>query len=148
MVVSTRKTVDALPAWNRLQLEVGRIGVRAAEMYEGYLHSKAEGTAARGGEASRPPNLSPEGAGRSGALREAKRRNGIPAGQQPKQVRPNQDRRGNPQPGKQYDFENPRGPEYPDITIRDDAAGHDFGPGAPQNRGPHFNDPDGNHYDY
>ncbi|WP_424823298.1 hypothetical protein [Pseudomonas viridiflava] len=32
--------------------------------------------------------------------------------------------------------------------MRDDAGGHDFGSGNPQNRGSHFNDEAGNHYDY
>ena len=34
------------------------------------------------------------------------------------------------------------------VRIRDDAGGHDFGAGDPQNRGRHFNDEAGNHYDY
>ncbi|WP_371264409.1 HNH/endonuclease VII fold putative polymorphic toxin [Pseudomonas sp. NFACC43] len=34
------------------------------------------------------------------------------------------------------------------VRIRDDARGHDFGVGNPQNRGSHFNDEIGNHYDY
>lgn len=34
------------------------------------------------------------------------------------------------------------------VRIRDDAGGHDFGSGNPQNRGSHFNDEAGNHYDY
>ena len=46
---------------------------------------------------------------------------------------------------KQYTFKDPNGKE---IIIRDDAEGHFFGEGNPQNRGPHFNDPAGNHYDY
>jgi filamentous hemagglutinin len=94
--------------------------------------------------------LSPHGAGRSGAFNEAKRNAGIPVSQQPSEVRPNVDRRGNPQPGYQYDFEitQPGGGEPKTVTIRDDAAGHFFGEGNNQNRGPHFNDPAGNHYDY
>jgi hypothetical protein len=35
-----------------------------------------------------------------------------------------------------------------EVRDRDDAAGHNYGPGDPQDRGPHFNDPAGNHYDY
>jgi filamentous hemagglutinin len=33
-------------------------------------------------------------------------------------------------------------------TIRDDVGGHNYGPADIQNRGPHFNDESGNHYDY
>ena len=90
---------------------------------------------------NRPPNLSPKNAGRRGAFREAKRKNGIPVGEQPKSILPNVDKRGNPQPGKIYEFEN-------GIRIRDDSKGHEFPDDPSQNRGPHFNDPDGNHYDY
>jgi RHS repeat-associated protein len=95
---------------------------------------------------SPPPNMSPSGAGRRGAFREAKRRNGIPVSQQPAAVGPNLDRRRKVQPGRQYEF-NVAGREDP-ITIRDDAGGHYFGPNDPQNRGPHFNDEAGDHYDY
>ncbi len=35
-----------------------------------------------------------------------------------------------------------------EIGIRNDSNGHFYGPGNPQNRGPHFNDPNGGHYDY
>ena len=90
-----------------------------------------------------PPNLSPEGAGRRGAFREAKRNNDIPVGQRPS-VKPNVDRRGRPQPGKQYEFGTPDGKK----TIRDDAGGHNYPDDPGQNRGPHFNDNAGNHYDY
>lgn len=83
--------------------------------------------------------MSPEGAGRSGAFNEAKRNAGVPVSQQPSEVRPNVDRRGNPQQG---------GGKPKTVTIRDDAAGHFFGEGNTQNRGPHFNDPAGNHFDY
>lgn len=34
------------------------------------------------------------------------------------------------------------------IKIRDDAGGHNFGIGDPQNRGPHFNNEAGDHFDY
>ena len=90
---------------------------------------------------NRPANLSPEGAGRNGAFREAKRKNNIPVSEQPKKVKPNADRRGKKHPGKIYEFEN-------GIEIRDDAAGHIFKDDPFQNRGPHFNDPNGNHFDY
>jgi hypothetical protein len=92
-----------------------------------------------------PPNMSPAGAGRQGAFNEAKRQNNIPTSQQPASTTPNVDRRGNPQPGRQYKFRDANGNE---VIIRDDAAGHNYGPDNPQNRGPHFNDPAGNHYDY
>ncbi|WP_157203455.1 HNH/endonuclease VII fold putative polymorphic toxin [Methylomicrobium album] len=39
-------------------------------------------------------------------------------------------------------------PTYTTIRIRDDSGGHNFGAGNIQNRGPHFNDEIGNHYDY
>lgn len=89
----------------------------------------------------KPENQSPEGAGRKGAFREAKRKNNIPVSEQPNKVRPNVDRRGNKQPGRIYEFDN-------GVVIRDDAAGHVFGDNPYQNRGPHFNDPSGNHFDY
>ena len=98
---------------------------------------------------NRPPNLSPEGAGRRGAFREAKRQAGVPTSQQPSRVLPNVDRRGNPQLGKIYEFDVPAsGGGTRTIRIRDDAGGHNFGPGNPQNRGSHFNDPAGGHFDY
>ncbi|MGN7440498.1 HNH/endonuclease VII fold putative polymorphic toxin [Pseudomonas lactis] len=34
------------------------------------------------------------------------------------------------------------------VRIRDDAGGHDFGAENSQNRGSHFNDESGKHYDY
>ncbi len=96
-----------------------------------------------------PPNLSPPGAGRRGAFREAKRKSGVPVGQQPSAVRKNVDRRGKSQPGRQYDFEVPdSGGGTKTVTIRDDAGGHYYSKGDPQNRGPHFNDPSGGHFDY
>ena len=85
--------------------------------------------------------MSPEGAGRNGAFREAKRKNNIPVSEQPDKVKPNVDRRGNPQPGKIYEFKN-------GVETRDDAGGHIFEDDPFQNRGPHFNVPSGNHFDY
>ncbi|WP_238550309.1 HNH/endonuclease VII fold putative polymorphic toxin [Dickeya dadantii] len=100
-------------------------------------------------EGNRPENLSPEGAGRSGAFNEAKRRSGIPVSQSPDRVLPNVDKRGNSQPGKIYEFDVPKsGGGTQTIQIRDDANGHFFGERDIQNRGPHFNDQKGNHYDY
>jgi RHS repeat-associated protein len=98
---------------------------------------------------NRPPNMSPPGAGRRGAFREAKRRSEIPVSQQPSRVLQNVDRRGHPQPGRIYEFDVPDdGGGFKTVRLRDDAGGHNFGPNDPQNRGPHFNDEAGNHYDY
>ena len=96
-----------------------------------------------------PPNLSPNGASRTGAFKEAKRQSGIPTSQQPSKVSPNFDKRGNVQPGRSYEFEVPAsGGGTKTVTIRDDAGGHYFGRGDRQNRGPHFNDEAGGHFDY
>ncbi|MBN3804325.1 filamentous hemagglutinin N-terminal domain-containing protein [Paraburkholderia sp. Ac-20336] len=101
------------------------------------------------GDGAPPPNLSPDGAGRGGAFNEAKRNAGIPVSQQPVEVRPNVDRQGNVQPGYQYVYEVPaEGGRTKEVIIRDDVGGHFFGKNDPQNRGSHFNDPAGNHYDY
>ena len=98
---------------------------------------------------AKPLNLSPPGAGRKGAFREAKRQSGIPITQQPNRVLQNLDRRGNPQPGKIYEFKVPaKDGGTKTVRIRDDAGGHDFGKGDSQNRGAHFNDDADNHYDY
>ncbi|WP_312060133.1 HNH/endonuclease VII fold putative polymorphic toxin [Pantoea septica] len=100
-------------------------------------------------EGDRPANLSPEGSARAGAFNEAKRQSGIPVSQSPSKVHPNVDKRGNPQPGYIYEFDVPKsGGGTEKIYIRDDAGGHFFGEDNPQNRGSHFNDPKGNHYDY
>lgn len=98
------------------------------------------------GKGARPPSLSPEGAGRNGAFREAKRKNDIPVTQHPSSVEPNVDKRNKPQPGRIYKFD--RGRDQPPVTIREDSGGHFFGPNDPQNRGPHFNDDKKRHYDY
>ncbi len=97
----------------------------------------------------KPPNLSPSGASRSGAFNEAKRQSGVPVSQQPSRVSPNIDKRGNIKPGKTYEFDIPTaGGGTKTVKIRDDANGHNYGPGNSQNRGPHFNDKIGNHFDY
>ena len=97
----------------------------------------------------RPKNLSPDGARRQGAFNEAKRQSGIPTSQQPSRTYPNVDRRGNPQPGQIYEVDLPQeGGGVKKVIIRDDAKGHFFGEDNPQNRGPHFNDYKGGHYDY
>jgi len=100
-------------------------------------------------EGDKPANLSPEGAGRSGAFNEAKRQSGIPVSKHPDRVTPNYDRRGKLQPGKNYEFDTrDENGNIKTIIIRDDSKGHFFGDNDPQNRGPHFNDDLGNHYDY
>jgi len=64
-------------------------------------------------------------------------------------VGPNLDKRGNVQPGKSYEFEVPaKGGGTKTVKVRDDAGGHDFGPGNSQNRGSHFNNEAGDHFDY
>lgn len=114
-----------------------------------YVITSVNGNQATDSTGAPPPNMSPDGAGRSGAFNEAKRAAGIPVSQQPSAVYPNTDKRGNPQPGYQYEYSVPTpGGGTQTVIIRDDAAGHSFGDGNPQNRGPHFNDPAGNHYDY
>ena len=93
----------------------------------------------------KPENKTPDGAGRKGALREAKRNNGVPTSQPPEEQSPNYDKRGNRQPGRQYRY---RDTEGNPVNIRDDAGGHQYLDDPNQNRGPHFNDEAGNHYDY
>jgi filamentous hemagglutinin len=79
--------------------------------------------------------MSPPGAGRSGAFDEAERQSGIPVNQQPIRVLPNVDKRGDPQPGKIYEFEVPAsGGGTRTVRVREDAGGHDFGAGNSQNR--------------
>lgn len=108
-----------------------------------------KGDSNKGAESAAPPNLSPEGSGRSGAFNEAKRGNGVHTSQSPDRVLPNEDRRGNRQPGCTYEFDVPAsGSGTTTVGIGDDADGHNFGEGNSQNRGPHFNDAAGNHYDY
>ena len=100
-------------------------------------------------KATKPANLSPPGAGRSGAFREAKRQSGIPVSQQPSRVTQNIDKRGNTQPGKTYEFDvTGEGGKRRTVNVRDDAGGHNYGNGNSQNRGSHFNDDAGNHFDY
>ncbi|EKQ53037.1 MULTISPECIES: putative cell wall binding protein [unclassified Clostridium] len=68
---------------------------------------------------SRPPNLSPKGAGRNGAFREAKSNSGMPVTEQPKKVTLAVDKRGNRIPGTDYDFGDGK-------VIRDHSGGHEF----------------------
>ena len=117
--------------------------------FEYLIASVKGGNQASDSAGAPPPNMSPDGAGRQGAFNEAKRQSGIPVSQQPSAVYPNTDRRGNVQPGYQYEYTVPvEGGGTRTVIIRDDANGHFFGEANPQNRGPHFNDPAGNHYDY
>ncbi len=56
---------------------------------------------------------------------------------QPKEVRPNTDKRGNIQPGKQYVYEVPKaGGGTKTVVIRDDSKGHIDKDDPSQNRGP------------
>jgi hypothetical protein len=99
-------------------------------------------------QGSRPPNLSPEGAGRSGAFRQAKRDAGIPMGQQPLGETLNEAKNSTKvNPGRVYQFTDPAGGPKP-LDIRDDILGHKYKGDGSQDRGPHFNGPDGGHYDY
>ena len=96
----------------------------------------------------KPADKSRPGSGRNGALREARRQNGVPtSGGTPEggNEGPNRNRLGEVVAGREYTYRDGQGRE---VRIRDDAAGHNYGEGDPQNRGPHFNDPAGNHYDY
>jgi len=85
-----------------------------------------------------PENLSPKGAGRRGAFRQAKRDMGIPVSRQPDAVLPNYSKQGKLMPGRVYKF----GDEY----IRDDVIGHSFSDGGAFGR--HFNTPYDGHYFY
>jgi hypothetical protein len=100
-------------------------------------------------EGTRPPDLSPPGAGRRGAFNEAKRQSGIPTSQQPSRVLPNINKQGKIVEGRVYEFEvATEGGGVRTIRIRDDAGGHFYKDDPLQNRGPHFNDEAGNHFDY
>ena len=112
--------------------------VGAAEVL---VHNDNCGQGAGNDGGNKPANMSPEGAGRKGAFKEAKRQNGIPVSEQPKKVGPNINKQGKRVPGRQYEYEN-------GTIIRDDALGHIFPDNPTQNRGPHFNDNSKNHYDY
>jgi RHS repeat-associated protein len=96
---------------------------------------------------ARPPNMSPPGSRRPGAYNEAKRSDGIPTSQQPNSVNsPGVDNRGNPVPGtRDYNFTRPDGTR---VVIRDHRTGHKYSDDPSQNRGPHFNNSKGDHYDY
>ena len=86
-----------------------------------------------------PPNLSPPGAGRNGAFREAKRYLDI-AMNAPCKIKPARDKKNNLTGKKEYDFGDGK-------VIRQDPP-HNYGPGNSQNRGNHFNTPDNAHFDF
>ena len=88
-------------------------------------------------------------ASRRAAFRAARRQSGIPVSEQPSRILPNTDLRGNLQPGRIYEYQvAASGGGMRLVRLRDDAAGHYYGLHSQQNRGPHFNDEAGNHYDY
>jgi RHS repeat-associated protein len=89
---------------------------------------------------TKPANMSPQGSGRSGAFNAAKSNNGVPRSQQPSETTYNR------QTGQRtYTYDKAGGGR---TTIRDDARGHQYSDDPSQNRGSHFNDESGNHYDY
>ncbi|WP_214824137.1 HNH/endonuclease VII fold putative polymorphic toxin [Exiguobacterium algae] len=138
---STAKTSDsAIASQRNAKTETRLQSNEVAEKKEYPLKLDLQFFAGKG-TSNRPPNLTPAGAGRNGAFREAKRNSGIPVSQQPKKVSPAVDRRGNRIPGKDYDFGDGK-------IIRDHSGGHKFPDDPRQNRGPHFNDVAGEHYDY
>ena len=139
-VVTTKLTGERLPMTvDNLQMFAEKPKAKSSDIVQ-ENRSWATGT--------RPPNLSPAGAGRKGAFNEAKRHSGIPTSQSPDRVEPNFDRRGRRQPGRTYEFDQIQNGRKNTITIRDDAGGHIYLDDPSQNRGPHFNDMEGNHYDY
>ena len=93
-----------------------------------------------------PNNFTPDGAGRNGAFREAKRASGIPVSQQPKVVKEARNKAGKIIPGKEYVFERPNS-KRGNVVVREH-FGHYYPDNPAQNRGNHFNDIHGNHYDY
>jgi hypothetical protein len=96
----------------------------------------------------RPPNKTPEGAGRAGAFNAAKIKAGVPTSMQPSRTLPNVNKEGKPQPGRIYEFDIKKNGADHTVRIREDSAGHTYPDGPEQNRGPHFNSPDGTHFDY
>lgn len=122
------------------------IGLRGGYTPLGYGHSPTSSTDPLGLAGTLPPNLSPPGAGRRGAFRAAKRGAGVPVCCQPTSVNPNVNRQGQQQPGRQYNFGNETDPSRP--IVREDSGGHLYSDNPSQNRGSHFNDQYGNHYDY
>ena len=90
----------------------------------------------------RPPSLTPEGAGRSGAFREAKRNSGIPVSERPIKVEPAKDRNDKLLPGGGRDY------YFKDGKVIREHYEHIYPDDPYQNRGSHFNDIYSEHYDY
>ena len=130
---TVQNSIDTL---QRFQYSFGKSGERVMQTvkpnYKDYV--KAE-------KGQRPPNFTPKGAKRGGAFNEAKRASGIPVNEQPTKVTPAVDKRGNPIPGRDYHFKDGK-------IIREHSGGHTYPDDPSQNRGSHFNDIHGNHYDY
>ncbi|HDR6387482.1 HNH/endonuclease VII fold putative polymorphic toxin [Bacillus cereus] len=130
---TVQNSIDTL---QRFQSSFGKSGERVTQTvkpnYKDYI--KAE-------KGQRPPNFTPKGAKRGGAFNEAKRASGIPVNEQPTKVTPAVDKRGNPIPGRDYHFKDGK-------IIREHSGGHTYPDDPSQNRGSHFNDVHGNHYDY
>ena len=79
---------------------------------------------------------------RNAAFRKAKEINNIPRTEQPiKVTKDHLNRQGKIEQGREYTFQGNK-------VIRDDAKGHIFKDDPSQNRGPHFNDQNKNHFDY
>ncbi|WP_232297018.1 HNH/endonuclease VII fold putative polymorphic toxin [Bacillus cereus] len=130
---TVQNSIDTL---QRFQYSFGKSGERVMQTvkpnYKDYV--KAE-------KGQRAPNFTPKGAKRGGAFNEAKRASGIPVNEQPTKVTPAVDKRGNPIPGRDYHFKDGK-------IIREHSGGHTYPDDPSQNRGSHFNDIHGNHYDY
>ena len=81
---------------------------------------------------------------RNAAFRKAKEVNGIPRSEQPSKVEyTHLNRQGKREPGREYTFG-----KNGEHKIRDDAKGHKYKDDPSQNRGSHFNDEHGNHFNY
>ena len=79
---------------------------------------------------------------RNAAFRKAKEVNNIPRTEQPIKVTSNHlNKQGKVEQGREYTFKGGK-------IIRDDANGNTFKDNPSQNRGPHFNDQNKNHFDY
>jgi RHS repeat-associated protein len=126
-----RKLIDKPTSGDNIGISFGSKGT-GKNNYKGYVSA---------GKGEKAPNFTPVGAGRRGAFREAKRASGIPVSEQPIQVTPAIDKRGNRIPGRDYYFKDGK-------VIREHSVGHTYPDDPTQNRGSHFNDIHGNHYDY
>lgn len=93
--------------------------------------------------------MTPDGAGRRGANRAAKEDAGIPRSQQPDTHRYVPDRTNPGKTVRKDVYTVPKeGGGTKEVIIRNDRNGHAYPDDPTQNRGPHFNPPSGNHYDY